>query len=152
MQHQVRDVDAVGSGCSTSTPCREQASGRLAVQKESGTRRAPSIRWKALAAPATPRKATAPPHAAAILERMRELLGLHAMDSTGSVSASVRKSSIGSVSALAKKPERLEGLVVDPQNSHRDTMDRRADYLRSIARRIAACFSPGVLSNRALCL
>ena len=33
-------------------------------------------------------------------------------------------------------------MQLDPQNlPQRDTMDRRADYLRSIARRIAACVS-----------
>ena len=45
VQHQMRDVDSVLSGCLS------LASGRLTVQKASGTRRAPSIRWKALAAP-----------------------------------------------------------------------------------------------------
>ena len=44
---------------------------------------------------ATPRKATAPPYAAAILKRIRELLGFNALDSVGSVSASESKSSIG---------------------------------------------------------
>ena len=34
----------------------------------------------------------------------------------------------------------------DPENSHRDTMDPRTDYLRSIARRIAACVIRGRLS------
>ena len=58
---------------------------------------------------------------------------------------------IGSASAVGHKSEWLEELVAGPQNSHRDTMDRRADCLRSIARRIAACVSPGALSNRALC-
>ena len=54
--------------CSTTARGREQASGRLTVQKASGTSRAPSIRWKALAAP-TPLfrgKPLRPPHAAAI--------------------------------------------------------------------------------------
>ena len=48
-QHQMRMVSAVLSGCLTSTPCR--GPGRLTVHEAFGTRRTPSIRWKALAAP-----------------------------------------------------------------------------------------------------
>ena len=45
----MRIVNAVLSGCLTSTPCHSL--GRLTSQKAPGTRRAPSIRWTALAAP-----------------------------------------------------------------------------------------------------
>ena len=57
VQHQMRDVCAVLNGCLS------LVSGRLTVQKASATTRAPSIRWKELAAP---REATAPPSAAPI--------------------------------------------------------------------------------------
>ena len=39
---------------------------------------------------------------------------------------------------LARDPHKTKHqMQIDPQNSHRDTMDRRADYLRSTARRNA---------------
>ena len=92
---------------------------------------------------------------------MRELLGFTALDSSGAVSALeiLNRLCLDLGKQLVSRlcvgrghlSERLEGPVADPQNSHRDTMDRRADYLRSIARRSAAHISPGVLS-RALCL
>ena len=140
----MRIVSEVLGGCLTSTPCRSP--GRLTVQKASGTRRAPSIRWKAQVAPLSAESHCATVTLQPSLKRMRELLGFNAL---GSVSASVsNRLCLG----RGHKLERLEGLVADFQNSHRDTMDRRADYLRSIARRSAACVSPGVLPNRALCL
>ena len=53
----MREVDAVVSGCSTSTSCG---------QKASGTRRAPRKHLESTSGPAIPRKATVPPYAAAI--------------------------------------------------------------------------------------
>ena len=74
---------------------------------------------------------------------MRELLGLTALDSSGAVSALeiLNRVCLDLGKQLVSRlcvgrghlSERLEGLVADPENTHRDTMDRRADYLRSIA-------------------
>ena len=56
VQHQMRDIDAVVSSCSTTTPCRQQASGRLTVQKASGTRRAPRKHLEGTGGPLLRRK------------------------------------------------------------------------------------------------
>ena len=56
------------------------------------------------------------------------------------------------IPGLARDPHKIKHqMQLDPQHSPRDTMDRRADHLRT-ARQVATCVGPGVLSNRAQCL